>query len=282
MNNHWTKSTFGKFILMQEIKFLRQALVLSPVQNITVVLDADSIESGLLDTCSALFKEIKDNYDKNIFIQYVVIDHSIPTFDQPNPKVEQASSAYCHLVDAQTGTHIDNDSADWIILFHAIESCKKPRQLLREATRVLDQGGRMSVVAFNPVRYFERALWRKLTKTRPSVKTELSSYRLSDWLQVLNYEITRSTSFISPLLALFSSYREKQIEKNNITTFPWLGSVYSIEAIKQDIPMTPISLKNFKKKRMSLRLVSTSQRRTGRPQPIPIKKSTSNDKPLKG
>jgi len=257
MLKHWSETDFGDFILQQECKMMRQAMLVSVAQTITIVFDADAADSGVRERFSQLAEVVRNQSSRPLQLRFAEISDEASNIDSHSVNVRP--EYLTHLIDSETGEHLESDSSDWVILSHAVESTQQPRQLLREATRVLAEGGRLTVFAFSPVHYLERALWRTLSKTRPSVKTELSRWRLHDWLKVLSYEVTQANSLIAPLRSLSNKFREQQLEQEHVRTSPWIGMVYQVDALKHDIPMTPMRMTINKKKKLSLRLVSSAQ-----------------------
>ena len=71
-------------------------------------------------------------------------------------KVFAAKFADAHLCDCANEQNIETDSVDWLIIWHGLEQQEDPRALLREATRVLSEGGRLSIFGFNPLRSLSR------------------------------------------------------------------------------------------------------------------------------
>jgi len=253
MLKHWCETTFGEFILQQECKIIRQLAVVSSAKSIVVVFDGSNEQ--LKQTYLELFKKIKAQSSVSFQFIFAQIDDEYLR-SQTVQHQSIAPEYLSHLVDSDTGQHLESDSYDWLILSHVLESSLDPKQILRESTRVLADGGRLSVFAFSPLHYLERLLWRKVSKSNPSVKTELSRLRLQDWLQVLNYEITSANAFISPLRSLSEKYRKQQLNKEFVSLSSWSGMVYQLDALKRDLPVTPMRLA-AKKQKLPIQLVSS-------------------------
>ncbi len=135
------------------------------------------------------------------------------------------------------------ESVDMVVLHHALDYSKDPHQLLREVDRVLIAGGDVLIVAFNPYSTWgaRHKLSRK-TGRRPWQSNLLSSRRLTDWLNLLDYRVEQvqfglySLPINSPGLIKYSSMMDKMARRLNWPT----GAIYVISAKKQALPMTPI------------------------------------------
>ena len=135
-----------------------------------------------------------------------------------------------------------SDSIDSIVLYHALDFTNDGHELLREVTRVLRPGGQMLVIGFNPVSFW--GLWRlfKRKKTLPWKGRFLSVNRLSDWLKLLNIQITAvdtSVHFLPFDLGRFLKYADSFEKMGKKLNSPFGGSYY-IQCVKQVIPITPI------------------------------------------
>ncbi len=136
-------------------------------------------------------------------------------------------------------------SLDLVVLPHVLEFSTRPHQVLREVDRVLIPEGQVIIVGFNPA-----SLWGlrhavcKLTghPYLPAQGELISPLRLKDWLQLLNMEVnqTRQGCYALP----FSTYRWLNrcefFERTGPRWWPYLGSVYVMQAIKRHKGMTLI------------------------------------------
>ena len=85
---------------------------------------------------------------------------------------------------------LDTGSVDLVILHHTLDFAKDPHQTLREASRVLKSTGHLVIVGFNPT-----SLWglRKLfsrNKLAPWNNRFISGNRITDWLNLLHYQVS--------------------------------------------------------------------------------------------
>ena len=89
-----------------------------------------------------------------------------------------------------------NQSVDALLLPHTLEFSASPHTVLREASRVLNDRGRLFVLGFNP--YSPWALRARLGlryAAFPASARPVSNGRLTDWLQLLDFEVTELRRF---------------------------------------------------------------------------------------
>ncbi|AFT70642.1 hypothetical protein B5T_02368 [Alloalcanivorax dieselolei B5] len=86
---------------------------------------------------------------------------------------------------------IAKNSVDVLLLHHGLEFQDEPHQVLREAAGCVAPGGMIAVVSFQPVSLLGLARWfRPGARRRPGwVGRYFTPYRVSDWLQVLGFEV---------------------------------------------------------------------------------------------
>jgi len=87
-------------------------------------------------------------------------------------------------------------SIDAVILPHTLEYCESPHKVLREAARVLNDRGRLFVLAFSPLGV---SAWRNRlglrARTFPAGARFYGASRVGDWLQLLDFEIAEVRRF---------------------------------------------------------------------------------------
>ena len=87
-------------------------------------------------------------------------------------------------------------SVDAILLPHTLESASSPHTLLREVSRVLSERGRLLILGFNPWSLLGTRRWLGLApRALPSNSHFYSASRVSDWLTLLDFEITSLRRF---------------------------------------------------------------------------------------
>ncbi len=135
------------------------------------------------------------------------------------------------------------DTIDVVLLHHSLDFDNNPHGLLREVTRTLIPGGKLVVVGFNPWSFLGVCRLLKLkTPDVPWCGKFLSPYRVSDWLNLLDFEVEgcETTRFCLPNTSrVWTRY------------FGWLGypfkdwwsqrgGVYIMVATKRVAKVTPI------------------------------------------
>ena len=137
-------------------------------------------------------------------------------------KIVQAQPAQLPLASA---------SVNGVVLHHVLETIADPRSALREAERVLKPGGRLLLLAINPL-----SLWL-LAKLFPTFRRvrPLSVPRLSDWLALLGLERDAKTIYLNYRsvlpLAMESATWQRLSDWLNQRQLP-IGGVYLITATK--------------------------------------------------
>ena len=138
---------------------------------------------------------------------------------------------------------IQADSIDAVLLHHSLDVALDPRQVLREAERVLVPEGHLIILGFNP-----RSLWglRRCLSFRsqeaPWGDRFLSVHRIKDWLALLGLEITTINYrfFRPPVGRSGLSDKLLMLERWGQQWWPFLGGVYLLVAKKKVSTLTPI------------------------------------------
>lgn len=135
------------------------------------------------------------------------------------------------------------DTLDALILHHALEFAGDPRQVLREAERVLVAEGQLVLIGFNP--YSLWGLWRRLRFRRRSVPwcgRFIGLPRIKDWLSLLGFEVVQVRhGFYGPPLGRAGLLgRLGLLERWGRRWWPVLGGMYVVSARKKVMTLTPI------------------------------------------
>jgi len=146
------------------------------------------------------------------------------------------------LVAAPEQLPIAADSVDLVVLPHTLEFADDPRQVLREAERVLIPEGRLVVFGFNALSLWD--LWRLVRRNQGSVPwcgRFLTSFRIRDWLSLLGFDIE-----LQEMMMFRPPWRRALLQRFSFLDalgrrfWPVLGGVYAIRAVKRVSTLTPL------------------------------------------
>ncbi|MES2682055.1 MAG: methyltransferase domain-containing protein [Pseudomonadota bacterium] len=155
----------------------------------------------------------------------------------------QAALAGQARVDAQA-LPLASRTVDAILLPHTLESASSPHTLLREVSRVLSERGRLLILGFNPWSLLAMRRWVGLAPRALPVDSHFySASRVSDWLSLLDFEITSVRRFNAG--------------------FPWLAASGSADQFSPASLLQPWSegyLIAAKKRVATLNVIGRSQR----------------------
>lgn len=162
----------------------------------------------------------------------VVLDTTAPSVFQPSQLTGQPE----HLP-------IQPDSIDAVVLRHSLDVALDPRQVLREAERILVPEGHLIIIGFNP-----RSLWgirRCLsfrTQEAPWADRFLSVHRIKDWLALLGMETSdiHYLFFRPPVGRSAVADRLQFLERWGQKWWPFLGGTYILLARKKVSTLTSI------------------------------------------
>lgn len=140
---------------------------------------------------------------------------------------------------------IASESQDVVVLHHLLEFMANPHEVLREVERVLVPHGTAIVISFNP--YSLLALGMLVSRLRSGSVWRnhfLTSRRVSDWLQLLGFEVD-DVSYGFHRLPLNSPrwlMRHRMPPRHVLRRIP-LGGVQLLSAIKYRAPLTPAKMR---------------------------------------
>ncbi len=84
-----------------------------------------------------------------------------------------------------------NAYADAVVLPFTLGQCGAPREVVREAHRVLNDRGRLVIVGLNPWSPWNwRLRWGWSAQRVPVLRSTPSLQRLRDWLELLDFEVS--------------------------------------------------------------------------------------------
>ncbi|NQD38742.1 methyltransferase domain-containing protein [Permianibacter sp. IMCC34836] len=153
-----------------------------------------------------------------------------------------------HLLAQPEALPLQTDSIDVALLPLTLEFSPDPHALLREVQRVLIGDGHLLIAGFNPW-----SLWgaRRLLSGRPLPAKHapwqarfLSAGRVSDWLQLLGFEINATCHhhYLPPLRSEAWQRRWRFMDRIGQRAWTNAGAMYVIAAQKRVLPLTPIRL----------------------------------------
>lgn len=160
-----------------------------------------------------------------------------------------------------------SESIDLVILPHTLDFSADPRQVLREAERVLIPDGRLITIGFNPWSLWgARRLLAKLLRVRrvPWSANFIGYMRLGDWLNLLGFEVERTEvmMFRPPFSAQSMLRRIATLEEVGRRLWPMLAAVYMVQAIKRTRTLTPIRPQRLRPRRLVHGALEPSTRTT--------------------
>jgi len=140
-----------------------------------------------------------------------------------------------------------SDSADLMVLQHSFDFEEDPFQVLREATRVVLPNGNLIIIGFNPWSLW--GLWRAVlfrSETVPWSTRFISPYRLSEWLNILGFDVVGCESgfHMPPIASLGKKESLNWIDRLGSGWLAQRGGFYLLVAKKRVSCITPIKLQS--------------------------------------
>lgn len=220
-NSFWHHTEYGKQLLSSEKEIIQ--ICLRKVFGFHIVQIGCPDSNFLDDTCRINHKIVlTDNLDLKL---NKLADKRSPVFTQDN------------FIPLETA------SIDAVVVMHALEFNHDPHAMLREIDRILMPEGHLIIFAFNPFSLWglRAAMTNKEIGNYPWSGNWKSSYKIGDWLKLLNYDIgEKYYSFFRPCIS-----NKKLL---NLTSFfervgrvVQLGAAsFCISAVKKQHAMTPL------------------------------------------
>ena len=152
------------------------------------------------------------------------------------------SKGYSGLVASPGHLPFANDNIDVVLLHHLLDYVDSPRDVLREAARVVLPMGHLVIVGFHPVSSW--GLWRQVARFRgraPWTGRFIRAGRLMDWLNLLEFKIDRAQYAIyrPPIVRYPGKVNDYSRGVSRNLNLP-IGSVYVIVAQKHMGAITPM------------------------------------------
>lgn len=134
-----------------------------------------------------------------------------------------------------------NDSFDVVVLFHALDVAPQPQQALREASRVLVDGGQLIITGFNPWSLWGMRRWFSRRRA-PWNANFINPVRMADWLALLGLRVsvTEFVRYRPPMTraeSLFDGSFARHLKQ--LVKVPF-GGVWIIRARRQLSPALPV------------------------------------------
>ncbi|MBP9722798.1 MAG: class I SAM-dependent methyltransferase [Gammaproteobacteria bacterium] len=167
--NYWLTGFLGKEFYCEEISLLQDKI--SNIFGFHIL----QIGTESLDYLSSLSDQLK-------------INHRI-VLSEKKIKIPKVTSSVLNC--KAQAIPLDSNSIDAVLIAHGLEFSSDPHSLLREVDRILLPEGYVIILGFNPWSFW--GLKKKLSfknKIYPWHGKWLSSYRICDWLSLLNYDVT--------------------------------------------------------------------------------------------
>lgn len=139
------------------------------------------------------------------------------------------------------------DSTDVMVLQHSFDFEEDPFQVLREATRIILPNGNLIIIGFNPWSLW--GVWRAVLFRSASVPWStrfISPYRLSEWLNILGFDVVGCESgfHMPPIAALGEKESFNWVDRLGSAWLAQRGAFYLLVAKKRVSCITPIRLQS--------------------------------------
>jgi SAM-dependent methyltransferase len=160
------------------------------------------------------------------------------------------------LVD-ETELPLADNSVDRLLLIHALENSEEVRPLLREAWRVLTSGGLLLVVVPNRV-----GLWARFEDNPFGHGSPFSPQQLSRLLRdnLFSPRQFRHGLFMPPFRLRMLLRLAGGLERAGRRWWPRLAGVHLVEAEKQIYAVTPIPVRQRRRRLLPAGLIPTGDR----------------------
>lgn len=138
---------------------------------------------------------------------------------------------------------VASDLIDAVFLPHTLDFADDPRQVLREAERVLIPEGRLILLGFNP--WGSWGVWRMFRRrsgVMPWCGRFLRVGRVLDWLTLLGFDVEqqRSIMFLPPVRQASLLRQLRHLEPLMQRWLPVGSAAYAIRAVKRVSTLTPL------------------------------------------
>lgn len=132
---------------------------------------------------------------------------------------------------------LPNQCVDLVLLHHCLDFDDDPYRILSEATRLLNPGGTLLVVGFNPISLFGLKRLLLSRENPPWSGRFLRAGRVSDWVGVCGCELLGYAS------GFYGHHSGSTLEWIGQKLWRRFGGFYVLVARKQAIPLQPLLLR---------------------------------------
>ncbi|MCH2159117.1 MAG: class I SAM-dependent methyltransferase [Oleiphilaceae bacterium] len=151
----------------------------------------------------------------------------------PNYEVEMPNNT---LVCQTTDIALPHDSADLVIMHHALDFSPSPHQTLRETSRILKSNGTLVLIGFNPLSLWGLAKLANRSRSGIWMNRFLSGNRVADWLTLLDFKIeSHKYHFYAPTINRPGLAKRFAWIESVVNAKVPLGAYYVIMARKQQL-----------------------------------------------
>lgn len=234
----WLQSDLGKYVLQQEANALSKTL--RDLFGYKILILGEPEFCTITSDLKKIYKNI------NQFILHPVLSLA-----------DQLEFSDC-IVARQDKLPIDSDSIDIVILPHSLETIINPHEVLRESYRVLRPEGKLIINGFTLFSIW--GFWKLVAKYflgTPWSNKFISTNKLLDWLIILGMEGFKLEKYCYALPINNQTILNKCLflEKlGNVLPFK-LGNIYTIQACKRVVTLTPAFVSKWTEEELNDNLI---------------------------
>ena len=235
----WSNSALGRCVLEQELQLLASRLIRMPGSSLLWL----GFPGATFDRSLCIHGE-----------RTLILPNAEPARRELRDKFTSYVSAHASALPFATA------SMQAVVVQHAFDFAEDVHEAVREAARVLQMGGQLIVVGFNPL-----SLWgaRRGIQQRwgdaPWCGRHVRLARMTDWLQLLGFRVLESGFSIRR--APFGAPELRLRAVPGLRSFVPGGAVYVLHARKEGYGVNPI---RTARKSAPLRLVHAGVRARAR------------------
>ncbi len=211
--NEWYQSPLGQY-LFEDLKSMMEPVLATSFGYYSLQIGCTDHSSLLLDSCRVKHHFNLGGVNADIDVQ-----------------------AHASLLP------IANDSVDLIVLMHYLSNTKEPHAVLREASRVLIQEGKLIIIDFNPLSLWGvRHFFQSWLEHAPWSGHYYTARRLKDWMNLLGFDQQKHyrVGYVLPIQHLSVTRHLNWLEKGLKSWVKFSAALNVLVYSKNISPMTPI------------------------------------------